>query len=273
MSDAWEHEAAWLDRVARWIALHPVTGSTAARQLAGELIEELETLGFVVEVHGPEGRSPLLAARRVAGPHVPTVGIYGHYDVEPVHGTWRGDARQLRIEHGRVYGRGIADNLGPLAARLLAVTNVRRWPSVLWVLEGEEETGSRHLAEHIEELRAGEIALWLDETGYFETPAHQRILATRRDARLDALCAVWSELAAEASASVVFESRELNRASAASVGSVSQLFAGKPYAAFGPNDEAANVHAGDESLPLTTLALSARQLVATLEHLAAEAAT
>lgn len=270
MSHAWEHEDAWLERVERWIALHPVTGSAAAQRLAGEIVAELEGLGFVVDVRGSEARSPLIVACRAPAGNNPTVGIYGHYDIEPVAGIWRGDPRRLRRASGRVYGRGIADNLGPLAARLLAVRDVRQWPGVLWVLEGEEETGSARLAENIAELGAADVALWLDETGYFEASQRQRILALGRDARLDALCAMWHGLAAEEAVSVTFEPRMLNRAAAASAGPVGRLFAGRPYAALGPNDEAANVHATDESLPLGTLGLTARQLVAMLERLGAE---
>lgn len=273
MSHAWVHEAAWLERVERWIALHPVTGSAAAQRLAGELVAELESLGFVVKIKRGDGPSPLIVARRAPAAGVPIVGIYGHYDVEPAVGVWRGDPRRLRVDGGRAYGRGIADNLGPLAARLIAARDVRQWPGVLWVLEGEEETGSARLAENIDMLRAVNVALWLDETGYFEAPQRQRILALGRDARLDALCAMWRDQAAEDAVSVVFEPRALNRAAVASAGPVGRLFSGKPYAALGPNDEAANVHAAEESLPLGTLALTARQLVAMLESLAAQEAT
>jgi cysteinylglycine-S-conjugate dipeptidase len=273
VSHAWIHEDAWLERVARWIALHPVTGSAAAQRLASEIVPELESLGFVVEVRGSGGRSPLIVARRAPAGNGLTVGIYGHYDVEPAAGVWRGEPRRLRRESDRVFGRGIADNLGPLAARLLAVRDVRQWPGVLWVLEGEEETGSARLAENIDALGAVDVALWLDETGYFEASQRQRILAFGRDARLDALCALWRGLAAEESVSVTFEPRMLNRAATASAGPVGRLFAGKPYAAFGPNDGAANVHAAEESLPLGTLALTARQLVAMLDRLGAEQVT
>lgn len=273
MSHAWVHEDAWLERVERWIALHPVTGSAAAQRLAGEITAELEGLGFVVDVRGREVRSPLIVARRAPAGNCPTVGIYGHYDIEPVAGIWRGDPRRLRCESDRVYGRGIADNLGPLAARLLAVRDVRQWPGVLWVLEGEEETGSALLAENIGVLGAANVALWLDETGYFESPQRQRILTLARDTRLDALCAMWRGLAAEESVAVAFEPRMLNRAAVASAGPVGRLFAGKPYVALGPNDGAANVHAAEESLPLGTLALTARQLVAMLERLGAEVVT
>lgn len=272
MSQRWAHEPSWLARLARWVALHPVTGSAAARQVADELVETLSALGFSVEVCGGPGHAPLLVARRASGSDGPILGLYGHYDVEPARGRWRSDPRRLRVERGRAYGRGVADNLGPLTARLSAAQDVRRWPGVLWVLEGEEETGSRQLSETIASLRTAEVALWLDETGYFAAPGHQRILTRRRDHRLDALCATWRALAADHGADVSFESRALNRASTTAVGPVEQLFADVPYAALGPNDHASNVHGVDESLPLATLALTARQLAATFEHLADEGA-
>ena len=44
------------------------------------------------------------------------------------------------------------------------------------------------------------------------------------------------------------------------------------YAALGPNDNLANVHGTDESLPIDTLDLTARQFVATIESMADEVA-
>ncbi|WP_437991306.1 M20/M25/M40 family metallo-hydrolase [Sorangium sp. So ce145] len=268
MSAAWHREAEWLDRVGRWVALHPVSGTASALEVATEVHAELRALGFAVEELRRPGHAPLLVARRPAPIGIPTIGLYGHYDIEPVHESWHGDALQLRVAAGRAYGRGIADNLGPLAQRLLAARDVRSWPGVLWVIEGEEETGSPVLAGHLAALRAIDVAVWLDETGYFEVPERQRILAFRSDERLDALCRRWRELSREESVSVVLEARPLNRASATSAGSVGSLFGERPYAAFGPNDAHSNVHGADESLPLGTLALTARQLVATLEHMA-----
>ncbi|WP_437763376.1 M20/M25/M40 family metallo-hydrolase [Sorangium sp. So ce281] len=267
MSAAWHREAEWLDRVGRWVALHPVSGTASALEVATEVHAELRGLGFAVEELRRPGRASLLIARRPAPIGIPTIGLYGHYDVEPVHESWHGDALQLRVAAGRAYGRGIADNLGPLAQRLLAARDVRSWPGVLWVIEGEEETGSPVLAGHLAALRE-DVAVWLDETGYFEAPERQRILAFRSDKRLDDLCRRWRELSREESVSVVLDARALNRASATSAGSVSSLFGERPYAAFGPNDARSNVHSADESLPLATLALTARQLVATLEHMA-----
>jgi acetylornithine deacetylase/succinyl-diaminopimelate desuccinylase-like protein len=268
MSGAWSREPEWLDRVRRWISFHPVTGSQSARELATEIAFDLEQTGFAVRALSRPGHPPLLVASRPAPPGALTLGIYGHYDIEPAHEGWRSDARRLRVEDGRVYGRGIADNLGPLAQRLLAARDVRRWPGVLWVLEGEEETGSPMLAEHLADGKTTKVSLWLDETGYFETPNRQRILVARQDEMLAGLCDRLRDIAGSMSTGVVVENRMLNRASTASTNPVSNLFGDIPYTAFGPNDGLSNVHGADESLPLSTLLLSARQFVATLEYLA-----
>ncbi|EYF04941.1 M20/M25/M40 family metallo-hydrolase [Chondromyces apiculatus] len=254
--------------MARWVALHPTAGSPPALTLAAEITSDLSALGFDVEQRSLPGHSPLIVARRPAGPGGATLGIYGHYDVEPVHGQWSSDATHLRLEGGRAYGRGIADNLGPLASRLLAARDVRAWPGVLWVLEGEEETGSPLLAAYLEELRDVDVDLWLDETGYHEAPDRQRILTVRWPAALDDLRALWRTAAAEHAVAVVAEQRALNRASGGIEGPVTRLFAGRPYVSLGPNDDASNVHGADESLPRHTLPLCAEQFVATLQYLA-----
>ncbi|AKT38311.1 M20/M25/M40 family metallo-hydrolase [Chondromyces crocatus] len=267
MKPRWHHEEAWLAHVARWIALHPTAGSPAAERVATEIGVHLDELGLQVELVQRRQHSPLLIARRRAPPGAPTLGIYGHYDVEPIYGHWTHDPTQLRVDAGRAYGRGIADNLGPLAQRLLAARDVRDWPGIVWVLEGEEETGSPLLAEHLDALSETDVSWWLDETGYFEAPDRQRLLLARWPSALDPLPTTWRDLAAAHAVSTVVAHRELNRASGGSSAPVSQLFRGRPYASFGPNDEASNVHAANESIPLGALLLSAHQFVATLEHL------
>jgi acetylornithine deacetylase/succinyl-diaminopimelate desuccinylase-like protein len=60
----------------------------------------------------------------------------------------------------RAYGRGVGDNLGPLAARLLAfraaVDAGAPLPSVVWVLHGDEEIAGAPLPSVVWVLRGDE---------------------------------------------------------------------------------------------------------------------
>src|SRR5207253_3571863 len=72
------------------------------------------------------------------------------------------------LEDGRVYARGASDNKGNIVSRLLAINALLKVRgavpcNIKWVIEGEEEIGSPHLAEFITAYRArlnGDSAIW-----------------------------------------------------------------------------------------------------------------
>ena len=120
---------------------------------AGIRTELLETPGQPAvfgELAGPPGR--------------PSVLFYGHYDVQPPEPLelWDSPPFEGTVRDGRIYGRGVADNKGQLLCHVWAV---QAWQAVggppvtvKFLIEGEEEIGSPHLAElvrrHADRLRA-----------------------------------------------------------------------------------------------------------------------
>lgn len=89
-------------------------------------------------------------------PH--TLSFYNHYDVQPEDpiDLWDYPPFGAEIHDGKIYARGVADNKGNLIARLAAVDaflKVRgELPiNVKFIIEGEEEIGSVHLGEFIEQ--------------------------------------------------------------------------------------------------------------------------
>ncbi len=78
----------------------------------------------------------------------PTVLVYGHYDVQPVDplDLWVRPPFEPRIEDGRIYARGAADDKGQVHLHLWAA---RAWLETVgslpvnlrFVFEGEEESG------------------------------------------------------------------------------------------------------------------------------------
>ncbi|ORY61771.1 uncharacterized protein BCR38DRAFT_39305 [Pseudomassariella vexata] len=82
--------------------------------------------------------------------------FYGHYDVVPAgatEGKWNTDPFQLKGTNGYLYGRGVSDNKGPVVAALYAVTDLMQAKSldsdIIFLIEGEEESGSRGFQETI----------------------------------------------------------------------------------------------------------------------------
>lgn len=125
----------------------------------------LQPLGFVSRLlPNPTGRGgPLLVARRVEDPRLPTVLTYGHGDVvSGQEGRWS-DGRSpwvLQAEGPRWYGRGTADNKGQHSinlAGLEAAIQARDGAlgyNVTLLLETGEEAGSPGLREFCQQQRA-----------------------------------------------------------------------------------------------------------------------
>jgi len=99
-----------------------------------------------------------------------TLLFYDHYDVQPPEPIeeWMCDPYSGEIRDGKIYGRGVSDNKGNFVSRLKAVQaflkTTRDVPvNVKFVVEGEEEVGSPHLAQVIQkhkDLFSADAAIW-----------------------------------------------------------------------------------------------------------------
>jgi acetylornithine deacetylase/succinyl-diaminopimelate desuccinylase-like protein len=138
------------------------------------LVGLLSSMGFEVEVV-PTALHPIILARRGGRPEWPHVVIYGHYDVQPPDplGLWQTPPFEPVERAGRMYGRGAADNKGPLLVHITAVANLlQRTPDlplrITFMIEGEEEVGSPSFPAFLEkysgELREADFVL-LSDTG------------------------------------------------------------------------------------------------------------
>lgn len=103
-------------------------------------------------------RHPMIYAERLNAPGKPTVLIYGHYDVQPPDplDQWISPPFEPTIREGKLFARGVGDNKGQFFAQ---ICGARAWlettgelpVNVKIILEGEEETGSPHLAGFVAE--------------------------------------------------------------------------------------------------------------------------
>jgi acetylornithine deacetylase/succinyl-diaminopimelate desuccinylase-like protein len=134
----------------------------AMEQCARRLASMMRQAGLprveLVRCGGPPvvyGRSPHRPAR-------PRLLIYGHYDVQPADEQgWTLPAFRPELRAGRLFGRGVSDNKGPVVAHLAALRAVGRafgtLPlNVICVFDGEEEIGSPHLLAFLRD-RAAEL--------------------------------------------------------------------------------------------------------------------
>ncbi len=108
----------------------------------------LGSMGFAVEVVKTD-LHPIILGHRGGDASWPHVIIYGHYDVQPADPLhlWQSPAFEPTIRGHRMYGRGAADNKGPLLTHLAAVAQLlEQHPAlplrITFLVEGEEEMGS-----------------------------------------------------------------------------------------------------------------------------------
>ncbi|OGN87518.1 MAG: peptidase M20 [Chloroflexi bacterium GWC2_73_18] len=152
---------------------HDADTRACAEWLAGRL----RAIGLDGVELSETGGHPIVYAEWLRAPGAPTVLVYGHYDVQPVDPLeqWVKPPFDPRIEGGRIYARGAADDKGQVhlhLSALEALLAVRgRLPlNVKVVFEGEEEGASEHLDAWLEANRerlAADLAV-ISDSGFFE---------------------------------------------------------------------------------------------------------
>jgi len=128
-------------------------GDTAAA--AEWLATRMRAIGLAVDVVPTAGHPVVLGEWRGAE-GAPTLLVYGHYDVQPPEplDEWLSSPFEPTVRDGKLFARGSVDDKGQVYLHLKAVeahlaTNGALPVNVVFVLEGEEEVGSPHLAEFL----------------------------------------------------------------------------------------------------------------------------
>ncbi len=156
-----DHQHAFLDRLLNYVRRPSISAyGEGMDEVAHFLLSQLRDLGLSAEFVPTPGW-PMVLGRSSHVEGLPTVLLYGHYDVQPPDPleAWISPPFEPTVRDGRVYARGIADNKGQHFAHLLALETLRAvhgsWPcNVIVLLEGEEEIGSPHMAEFVRAQRA-----------------------------------------------------------------------------------------------------------------------
>lgn len=152
---------AFLDRLIAYVRQPSISAhGIGIAEVAGFLVELLKGLGFDTRAV-PTAGWPMVLGRRTESPEAPTVLLYGHYDVQPPDPleAWISPPFEPTIREGRLYARGVGDNKGQHFAQILALESLLacrgKLPcNVIVLLEGEEEIGSPHIAEFIQQHQA-----------------------------------------------------------------------------------------------------------------------
>ena len=213
---------------------------------------------------------PVVLAQIGSDPSRPTVGFFGHYDVEEANAEeWASNPWRLDERDGRWYGRGVADNIVPLAQRMLLIEQLSQHCNLFFILQGEEEIGSPFAMEVYPDLDLPDVDVWVEETGYFYKNGDHRIMAMNVDERLQNAITALEGLNAEDGRSSSVRIRPMNKAFGnQGCPCLVHLLGNTPYIALGPNDDHSTIHGVDESIRPDLLGISARQLVKLCEVLA-----
>jgi acetylornithine deacetylase/succinyl-diaminopimelate desuccinylase-like protein len=146
--------AADIDRAARWVAAEvAAAGPFTVRTL-------------------PTAGNPVVYGEWLGAPGKRTVLVYGHYDVQPPDPLekWHSPPWTPTVRNGRLYGRGVSDDKGPMLIPIAVAeaffATVGCLPvNMKFMFEGEEEIGSLHLGAFVEqhkELLAADVVVSAD---------------------------------------------------------------------------------------------------------------
>jgi acetylornithine deacetylase/succinyl-diaminopimelate desuccinylase-like protein len=114
--------------------------------------------------------NPVVYGDWLGAPGAPTILFYGHYDVQPVDplNLWESPPFEPTVRDGEIYARGAADDKGQVFMHFKAVEahlkQGGRLPvNMKFILEGEEEVGSKHLDpfvhDHRQDLSANVVVI------------------------------------------------------------------------------------------------------------------
>jgi len=112
---------------------------------------------------------PIVYAEKMVNPSLPTVLVYGHYDVQPpdpLH-LWTSPPFEPVIKNDKIYARGACDDKGQMYMHVKAFETMMRTNTlacnIKFMIEGEEEVGSSNLGifvkENKEKLKADVVLI------------------------------------------------------------------------------------------------------------------
>jgi len=130
------------------------------RKAAEYLVEKLKAAGAdQVELCETPGH-PIVFGEKMINPSLPTVLVYGHYDVQPPDplDLWTSPPFEPVVKDDKIYARGACDDKGQVYMHVKAFEAMMKLNQVScnikFMIEGEEEVGSEHLGSFVKENKA-----------------------------------------------------------------------------------------------------------------------
>ena len=148
------HKDRFLDELIELLKIPSVSADSNfksdVRNAAEYLVNKFKEINTHVELCETNGH-PIVYAEHIKDPGLPTVLVYGHYDVQPAdpYELWDSPPFEPVIKNERIYARGACDDKGQAYMHVKAFESLLQTDSlpcnVKFMIEGEEEVGSSHL--------------------------------------------------------------------------------------------------------------------------------
>ncbi len=118
------------------------------------MLQDNEFTSEIIHGYG----NPLVLGKFFVDKSLPTMLLYGHYDVQTAtEEWWKNDPFSLYIWQDKIYGRGVADNKWQFLIHLLTIFDLihskKMWYNVTVLLEGNEETWSQYIEQFLTDYR------------------------------------------------------------------------------------------------------------------------
>ncbi|MBS1505036.1 MAG: dipeptidase [Bacteroidetes bacterium] len=130
------------------------------RKAAEYIVQKLKDAGAeAVQLCETKGH-PIVYGEKIINPSLPTVLVYGHYDVQPPDplNLWTSPPFEPVIKEGKIFARGSCDDKGQVYMHLKAFEAMMKLNqlscNVKFMIEGEEEVGSDNLGIFVKENKA-----------------------------------------------------------------------------------------------------------------------
>lgn len=155
--------------------------SNDVRNAAEFIKEKLKAAGADLVEIIETGGHPIVYGEKITDPSLPTILVYGHYDVQPAdpYELWDSPPFEPVIKNERIYARGACDDKGQMYMHIKAfeamMASDELYCNVKFMIEGEEEVGSENLETFVkankEKLKSDVILI--SDTGIInnETPS------------------------------------------------------------------------------------------------------
>jgi acetylornithine deacetylase/succinyl-diaminopimelate desuccinylase-like protein len=159
----------FLDELLDWLRIPSISADPKykgdVQRMAEAVADKLRAAGADKVEISPTAGHPIVYGEKIIGDHLPTVLVYGHYDVQPADpvelwdsGPFEPVIKKTELHpQGAIFARGSCDDKGQVYMHVKAFESMLACDAlpcnVKFMIEGEEEVGSVNLGKYCEENR------------------------------------------------------------------------------------------------------------------------